>query len=81
MARFQLTAAMSIGSNRYKAGTTLADSQANAVGSDKVWTGMSASTIHPNMVPLDGAATTMKNASPYANVSARQPDGVSSIDA
>jgi len=78
MARVQLTAAMHIGALRYKAGSTLADSQANAVAGDGVWTGLNSTTWNPCMVPLDGPANTMKAASRYAGVAA--PNAVSGRD-
>jgi hypothetical protein len=82
MARFQLTAAFQTAQVRYRAGTILADSQGNAQPGDKVWTGMSAATLIADMVPIDGAATTMRNASKYAAVSPRGwITGAESIDA
>jgi hypothetical protein len=74
MARFQTTAAMYITttggvSMRVKAGSYVVDSVGNKVAaSDVVWASLSSSTVQPHMVPIDGAATTMKNASPYAGV-------------
>jgi hypothetical protein len=82
MARFRLMAAMQIGHFHYRIGTTLADSVGNALAGDKVWTGMSAATLVPDMVPLDGAASTMLAASKYAGIPPRTwTTGVESIDA
>jgi hypothetical protein len=82
MARFQLTAALHTAQARYRAGTILADSQANALPGDKVWTGMNAASLIADMVALDGAATTMRNASKYAGVTPRGwITGAESIDA
>jgi hypothetical protein len=82
MARVRLHSAMVVGQFRYKAGTTMADSVANAVGGDVVWTGLTAATWHPGMLPLDGAANTMKAASQYSSAPAPgAPTGRDSIDA
>ena len=68
-----------VGHVRYKAGTMFADSAANAVAGDVIWTGMSSTTMSPGLIPIDGAATTMKNASPFAGNNFARPDGVNSI--
>jgi hypothetical protein len=82
MARFNLTAAHVFGATRVKAGRNIADTQGNAQPGDFVFTGLSSSTVTADMVPLDGAATTMKNASRYASVAAKSYiTGVDSIDA
>jgi hypothetical protein len=83
MARVRLTSAMHIGQVRYKAGTTLADSQVNAIAGDAVWTGLNSTTWHPGMTPLDAGANALKAGSiKYANVPAMTAcDGVSSVDA
>jgi hypothetical protein len=81
MARFRMTQAFHFGSVRVKAGGTLADSQANAVAGDAVYTGLNANSVPYGAVPLDGSATTMFNASRWAGTSPGQPTGVSSIDA
>lgn len=81
MARVKLTAAMYIGSTRLHAGQTMADSTANALAGDFVWTGLNSATWIPAMTPLDGAANTMKAGSQYASVAAGTScDGVSSVD-
>jgi hypothetical protein len=82
VARFQLLAAHVFGSVRLKGGSTIADTQGNAQPGDKVVTTLSSATVTQSMKPLDGAATTMMNASPYS--SANVPctiTGASSIDA
>jgi len=80
MARFQLTAAMSIGHKRLKAGTIICDGSGCQAG-DFVWTGLNASTLHEHMTPLDSGANTMKAASKYASVAADTTiTGVASVD-
>jgi hypothetical protein len=81
MARFGSTASFVVNHKRYKAGQIYADTKANAVGSDVVWTGMSSATMSPGLVPLDASATTMYNASRFAGVSPPTIDGVNSIEA
>jgi hypothetical protein len=82
MSRVRLTSAMHIGQVRYKAGTTLADSTANQLPGDFVWTGLTAANWHPGMSPLDAGANALKAASKYASVPAATAiDGVSSVDA
>ena len=82
MARFRLNAALQVGHFHYRIGTILADSNANALPGDKVWTGMSAATLVADMIPLDGAASTMLAASKYAGIPPRTwTTGVESIDA
>jgi hypothetical protein len=80
MARFGSTQAFVVAGRKYKAGQTYADTTGNALAGDVVWLGMSSATMSPGLVPLDGAATTMKNASPHAGVQIARPDGVNSID-
>ena len=79
MARFTSTLAFVVGHVRYKAGTTFADTLANAVAWDIIWNGMSSTTMSPGLIPIDGAATIMKNASVYAGNNFPRPDGVNSI--
>lgn len=70
MARFRTSAAFysdAVGVGRVGAGRTVADSQANAVAGDVIWTGLTSASLPQGMIPLDGAATTMKAASPWAN--------------
>jgi hypothetical protein len=81
MARFGSTTAFVVAGKRYKAGTTYADTLGNAIAGDVVWAGMSSSTMSPGLIPLDGGATTMKNASPHAGIQIARPDGVNSIEA
>ena len=82
MARFQLLEAHVFGSVRLKAGTTIADTAANALAGNKVVTTLSSATVGPTFKPLDATATTMKNNSIYAsaNIPATIP-GNASIDA
>ena len=68
MARYRSVAAFVIGHARYKAGTTFADTSGNAIAGDVVWASCALSgSMSPFLVPLDGAATTVKNASVFAN--------------
>jgi hypothetical protein len=82
MARFRSVAAFVIGHARYKAGTTFADTSGNAVAGDVVWASMgSSASMSPALVPLDGAATTIKNGSVFANSPVPGTiSGVNSID-
>lgn len=80
MARFGSTCSFVVGGKKYKAGQTYADTQGNAIAGDVVWVGLSSSSMSPGHIPLDGAATTMKNGSVFAGVSFARPDGVNSID-
>ena len=57
MSRYWLSAACSDGAYRFRAGTTLADSTANAVAGDKINATLCA-TPFAGMVPLDAAAVT-----------------------
>jgi hypothetical protein len=67
MARFRSVAAFVIGHARYKAGTTFADTVGNAVAGDVIWAGCGLSgSMSPALVPLDGAAITVKNGSVFA---------------
>jgi hypothetical protein len=79
MARFGSTVAFVVGGKRHKAGTTYCDSKANQIGTDIIWAGMSSSTMSPGLVPLDGSATSMKNASVYASTPIPLIDGANSI--
>ena len=87
MARFGSTCAFTVptspsggGHKKCPAGTTYADTKANAIGNDVIWYGMSSATMSPGLIPIAAAATTMKNGSPYAGISFARPDGVNSID-
>jgi hypothetical protein len=81
MARFSLTGCHVFpGGVTKKAGTNIADSVANALAGDYVVSGLNSSTVTPSMVPLDGAATTMKAASLAANTPAPAISGRASID-
>jgi hypothetical protein len=80
MARFGSTVAFVVGHVRYKAGTTFADSKANAIGNDVVWPGLSSSSMSPGLIPLDGTATSMKSGSVYSGISTARPDGANSVE-
>lgn len=82
MARFRLVRAFHFGAVRLAGGRTIADSQANALPGDTVWTGLTSATVGAGFVPLDASATTMKNASSFASVPVSATiSGVDSIDA
>jgi hypothetical protein len=70
MARFRTTQAFHAGSMRVAAGRTVADTVGNAQAGDVV-VSLTAQSLPPGMVPLDGSATTMKNASPFASKQVR----------
>lgn len=80
MARFRLASAHVIDGRKLKIGSTIADTQGNAVAGDYVWSGLNAASLSYGLIPLDGAATTMLNASRFAGGPARISDGVNSID-
>lgn len=81
MARFGSTVAFVVGGKRHKAGTTYADTAANAVGNDVIWAGMTSSTMSPGLIPLDGAATAMKSGSVFSGKQVNLIDGANSIGA
>jgi hypothetical protein len=69
MARFRTTASFyadAIGVGRVRAGRTVADSQANAVPGDVVWSGLNAQSLPAGFTPLDASATSMRAASQWA---------------
>jgi hypothetical protein len=80
MARFRLTQAVVLPSQlRFHAGQIVTDQPPPA--GDLYWAGLTSATMAPGMMPLDGSATTMKNASRYANEPAATAIyGVDSID-
>jgi hypothetical protein len=67
MARFRLTQSIVVGAVDYHGGEVVTDIQPPSVPGDRVWLGLSSAVMAPGMVPLDGAATTMKAASAFAN--------------
>jgi hypothetical protein len=67
LARFQLTQSIVVGAVKYHGGEVVTDTIPLTVPTDRHWPTLSAATMAPGMVPLDGAATTMKNASVFAN--------------
>jgi hypothetical protein len=83
MARWQGTAAFHIGNKSYKAGQKYADTVGNAQAGDVVYAPFgTAAGISPMLTPLDGAATTLKNASRFAGSPIPCTiSGVNSIDA
>jgi hypothetical protein len=70
MARFRSTQSFYVDGaavGKVQAGRTIADSQANAQPGDVVWVGLNSQSLPAGMVPLDSSATTMRNASQWAN--------------
>jgi hypothetical protein len=70
MARFMTTSAFysdAPGVGRVRAGKTVADSAANAQPGDIVWNGLNFNSLPSGFTPLDGAATSMRAASQWAN--------------
>jgi len=67
MARWQGLAAFVIGQKKYKAGQTYADTSGNALAGDVVYAPFgTAGGISPMLLPLDGAATTLRGSSAFA---------------
>jgi hypothetical protein len=83
MARWQGLAAFHINAKLYKAGTKYADTVGNAIAGDIVYAPFgTAGGISPLLAPLDGAATTLRNASVFAATPLPCTiTGVNSIDA
>ena len=80
MARFRMaTAATTPEHQKLKIGDTIADLQANAIGKDVVWKGLSSASVSPGMIPLDGPATAMLAASRFPGGFKGFSDGVNSI--
>jgi len=67
MARFQLTQSIVVGAVKYHGGEVVTDTIPLTVPTDRHWPTLSAATMAPGMIPLDGPATTMKQASAFAN--------------
>jgi hypothetical protein len=85
MARFLLIAACADGAYRFKAGTTLADSQANALPGDRISARLCAVPVI-SMQPLDPAASATWsamgfNAEDMLRYRQVQPTGADSVDA
>jgi len=69
MARWQGQASFIIAHRKYPAGTKYADTVGNAQAGDVVYAPFgTAGGISPLLVPLDGAATALRNSSAFANV-------------
>jgi hypothetical protein len=71
MSRFRLTQAISISQRRFKAGDVVTDQLPVQVEGDHHVAGLSASTLHAGMQPLDQSAEAMKAASAFANETVR----------
>jgi hypothetical protein len=67
MARFRLQATHVFGDVRAKAGMVIVDTVGNQQPGDFLWTPLSSTTLSPEMIPIDAAATTMKNGSRFVN--------------
>jgi hypothetical protein len=67
MARFQLTQSIVVGATKYHGGEIVTDTIPLTVPGDRHWPTLTAATMAPGMIPLDGPATTMKQASAFAN--------------
>lgn len=84
MARFRLTAgchfATTQGLKSLKAGSTIADSNANALAGDFVVPNLSSTTMSPAFIALDASATTMKNGSRFGSTPAPSIDGANSVE-
>jgi hypothetical protein len=78
MARFRMTRAFHFGGTRVSGGMVIADSGANAVSGDFIWTGLNSVTVPFGAIPLDGSATTMFNASRWAGT--LPPATISGVD-
>ena len=80
MARFGSTAAFIVNHIHYKAGNKYADTVGNAITGDIVWATVGTSAgMSPGLIPLDGAATAIMNASRFANTPSYRIDGVNSV--
>jgi len=69
MARFKLLSSFyadAVGVGRVRAGRTVADSQANALPGDVIWTQLNSNSIPRGFVPLDASASAMFAASQWA---------------
>jgi hypothetical protein len=70
VARFRTTAAFysdAPGVGRVRAGRTVADSTANALPGDIVWSGLNSVSLPAGFTPLDGAADAIRAASRWRN--------------
>jgi hypothetical protein len=84
MARFQTTSAFyadAVGVGRVRAGKFVADSAANALPGDVVWSGLNSVSLPRGFTPLDSLANTMRAASQWAGTPiANVCFGVDSVD-
>jgi len=63
MSRWRLREAFVVAQQKYRAGTTLADSVGNALPGDKIEAAVGNVTfVHPSWEPLDAGATALRNA-------------------
>lgn len=70
MARFRTMVSLYVDGpavGRIRAGRTICDSQATAMPGDVIWSGLNSGSLPAGFVPLDAAATTMRNASQWAS--------------
>lgn len=80
MARFQLTQAVWTGQEKLHAGQFVTDTIPLTIPTDRYWPGLTAATMVPGMVPVDGPASAMKSASRYAGEVISAPTGAASVD-
>jgi hypothetical protein len=81
MARFNLLAAHVFGGVKVRGGKNIVDTLANAQPGDVIVGTLTSASVTPSMNPLDAAASTLKNNSPYASVAVPGgPSGRDSID-
>jgi len=78
MARFVLTSTHILNHVHLPAGSTIADTVGNSQAGDFVFP-VTSMNVTNGMSPLDGAATTMRSQSKFANTPLQQVDGVNSI--
>jgi hypothetical protein len=67
MARFRLTQSIIVGAVKYHGGEVVTDTIPITIAGDRHWPTLSSATMAPGMIALDASATTMKNASVFAN--------------
>jgi hypothetical protein len=83
MARFRSVGAIVMGDRKYPPGTVFADTPANVLPGDVLWTpyppGLTKDNVGPNLIPLDFAAQSIFAASRFAGEPSWVSCGASSI--
>lgn len=64
MSRFRLTQAIALAQVKFHAGEIVTDLSVGVTG-DRYWAELSSAVLAPGMVPLDGGASEMKDASAF----------------